>query len=112
MDWGRVTFIFFVLMSLTSTIGFLFDKNVVMLFIAAGINILSTILKLGVRTQLSAEMMASSLVADLHLIPAFIAWQVFNDTQMATALSIGALVANIVSMILILIESIKNNDNF
>lgn len=112
MDWGRVTFIFFVLMSLTSTVGFLFDMNVVMLFIATGINILSTILKLGVRTQLSAEMMASSLVADLHLIPAFIALQVFENIQMATALSIGALVANGVSIVLVLIESIKNNDNF
>ena len=33
MDWGKVIYIFFVLMSLTSTIGFLWEQNIVMLFI-------------------------------------------------------------------------------
>ena len=41
MDWGKVIYIFFVLMSLTSTIGFLWEQNIVMLFIAGGVNIIS-----------------------------------------------------------------------
>ena len=50
MDWGKVTFVFFILMSLTFTVGFLVEQSLVMLFIAGGVNILSTILKIGVRS--------------------------------------------------------------
>ena len=71
MDWGKVTYIFFSLMSLTTTAGFLYEPNAIALFIAAGVNVISTILKIGVRNLLAAELLASSLVADLHLIPAF-----------------------------------------
>ena len=41
MDWGKVVYIFFSLMSLTTTAGFLYDHNAVALFIAAGVNVLS-----------------------------------------------------------------------
>mgnify|MGYP005867070877 CR=1 FL=1 len=76
MDWGKVIFIFFVLMSLTSTAGFLYEQNIVILFIAGSVNIVSTVLKIGVKNMLAAEMMASSIVADLHLIPAFFYMQI------------------------------------
>lgn len=112
MDWGKVTFIFFILMSLTSTVGFLYEQNLMMLFIAGGVNILSTILKIGVRSFMSAELMAASLVADLHLIPAFIYMQMFNDIKVTVALALGAMVANIVSVIFISIESIKSYNNY
>lgn len=112
MDWGKVTFIFFILMSLTSTVGFLYEQNLMMLFIAGGVNILSTILKIGVRSFMSAELMAASLVADLHLIPAFIYMQMFNDIKVTVALVLGAMVANIVSVIFISIESIKSYNNY
>ncbi|MBX7491331.1 DUF6394 family protein [Helicobacter turcicus] len=112
MDWGKVTFVFFILMSLTSTVGFLYEQNLVMLFIAGGVNILSTILKIGVRSFMSAELMAASLVADLHLIPSFIYMQVFNEVNIAVALALGALVANIVSIVFIAIESIKSYNNY
>ena len=112
MDWGQVIYIFFVLLSLTSTIGFLWEQNIVMLFIAGGVNIISTILKIGVRNYMSAELMAASLVADLHLIPAFIYMQVLNNANVAVALALGALVANIVSIIFLAIESIKKYDDF
>lgn len=112
MDWGKVTFVFFILMSLTFTIGFLVEQSLVMLFIAGGVNILSTILKIGVRSFMSAELMAASLVADLHLIPALIYLQVFDDINLAVALALGALVANIVSVIFISIESIKSYNNY
>lgn len=110
MDWGKVVFIFFTLMSLTSTAGFLYDENIVVLFIAASVNVISTVLKMGVKNLLSAEMMASSLVADLHLIPAFIYLQFFGDHKTATALVIGALIANIFSAVLVFIESAKSRD--
>lgn len=114
MDWGKVTYIFFSLMSLTTTAGFLYEPNAVALFIAAGVNVISTILKIGVKNLLSAELLASSLVADLHLIPAFMVLTFTNDIRMTIALAIGAVVANIFSIALALIESAKSQekDNF
>ena len=110
MDWGKVIYIFFSLMSLTTTAGFLYEDTAVALFIAASVNVISTILKIGVRNLLSAELLASSLVADLHLIPAFIVYTFTNNLEIAIGLAIGAVVANVYSMILALIESAKSQD--
>ncbi len=113
MDWGgKVTYIFFSLMSLTTTAGgFLYEPNAVALFLAAGVNVISTILKIGVKNLLAAELLASSLVADLHLIPAFMVLTfIGGDEPMATSLAIGAVVANIFSIALALIESAKSQD--
>jgi len=112
MDWGKVVYVFFTLMSLTSTAGFLFEHTSVALFVAASLNLVSTILKLGVRNLLSAELLASSLVADLHLIPAFIYLELVGNMQWAIALAIGALLANLFSMALVLIESSKNREEY
>jgi len=110
MDWGKVTYIFFSLMSLTTAAGFIYEPNSIALFLAASVNVISTLLKIGVRNLLAAELLASSLVADLHLIPAFIVLTFYNNTQMAIALAIGAIVANIFSVALALIESAKSKD--
>ena len=110
MDWGKVTYIFFSLMSLTTTAGFLYEPNTIALFIAAGVNVISTILKLGVKNLLAAELLASSLVADLHLIPAFMVLTFTNDLPLAISLAIGAVVANVFSIALALIESAKSQD--
>lgn len=110
MDWGKVTYIFFSLMSLTTTAGFLYEPNAVALFIAAGVNVISTILKIGVKNLLSAELLASSLVADLHLIPAFMVLTFTDNIRMTIALAIGAVVANIFSIALALIESSKSQE--
>ena len=110
MDWGKVIYIFFSLMSLTTTAGFLYEPNAIALFIAAGVNIISTILKLGVKNLLAAELLASSLVADLHLIPAFMVLTFTNDLPLTIALAIGAIVANLFSVALALIESAKSQD--
>ena len=109
MDWGKVVYVFFSLMSLTSIAGFLYENNAISLFIAASVNLISTILKIGVRNLLSAELLASSLVADLHLIPSFIFLVVIGDDKWAIALAIGALIANIFSMGLVYIESAKSH---
>lgn len=110
MDWGKVIFVFFILMSLTSTAGFLYEQNPIILFIAGSVNVISTILKIGVKNLLAAEMLASSLVADLHLIPAFFYVQFVNDIDTALALAIGALAANIFSAALVIVESAKTRD--
>lgn len=112
MDWGKVFFIFFALMSLTTTAGFLYEDNATALFIAASINLVSTLLKIGVKNVLAAELFASSLVADLHLIPAFIFLTVYNDLTTAITLSIGAVIANTFSIALVLIESAKIREEF
>ena len=110
MDWGKVTYIFLTMMSLTTTAGFLYEPNAIALFIAAGVNVISTILKLGVKNLLAAELLASSLVADLHLIPAFLVLTFTNDLPLTISLAIGAVVANIFSVALALIESAKSQD--
>ncbi len=112
MDWGKVIYVFFTLMSLTSTAGFLYEHTSTALFVAASLNLVSTILKLGVRNLLSAELLASSLVADLHLIPAFIYLELIGNMKWAIALAIGALLANIFSMALVLIESSKTREEY
>ncbi len=112
MDWGKVIYVFFSLMSLTSIAGFLYEHSAVALFVAGSLNLVSTFLKIGVRNLLSAELLASSLVADLHLIPAFIYLEVFGNLEWAIALTIGALIANLFSMGLVYIESSKNRDEY
>lgn len=108
MDWGKVIYTFFSLMSLTTTAGFLYYQEPVALFLAAGVNVISTILKIGVRNLLAAEQLASSLVADLHLIPAFVVLTFTGNIEFAIALAIGAVVANVYSTALALIESAKH----
>lgn len=112
MDWGKVIYVFFSLMSLTSIAGFLYEHSSTALFVAASLNLVSTFLKIGVRNLLSAELLASSLVADLHLIPAFIYLEIVGNLEWAIALTIGALIANIFSMGLVYIESLKNREEY
>jgi hypothetical protein len=113
MDWGKVTYIFFALMSLTTTAGFLYDHTSgLALFVAASINLISTLLKIGVKNLLAAELFASSLVADLHLIPAFVILQVTGNMTMVIALAIGAVIANLFSLALVLVEASKIREHF
>ena len=112
MNWGKVIYIFFALMSLTTTAGFLYDKNEIALFIAASVNLVSTLLKIGVRNVLSAELFASSLVADLHLIPAFILLQTSSNMTFVYSLAIGAAIANLFSLALVLVEANKTQEEF
>jgi len=112
MDWGKVIYIFFSLMSFTTIAGFIYDHNPINLYIAVSLNLISTVLKVGVRNLLAAELLASSLVADLHLLPAFFVLQFGNNLDESIALAIGALIANAVSVSLVLIESAKTKEEF
>ncbi|MDZ7790061.1 MAG: DUF6394 family protein [Xanthomonadales bacterium] len=70
---------------------------------------------LGERTHIGAVLLASSLVADLQLLAAAVLWGVavhitdtgLTPTVMASVVSLsgGALLANIVSMVVVLIET-------
>ena len=72
----------------------------------------STLLKIGVRNILSAELLAGSFVADLHLIPAFFAMYFYNADRMAIGMVIGAVIANTYTLIVSLIESSKEQIEF
>ena len=115
MNWGKVFYIFFTLMSLTTSVSFLFEHSVIALFAAASINMISSLLKLGVRNLLSAELLAGSLVADLHLLPAFLIYQ-FGSTgthdALIAGLVSGAIIANIYTIIISIVESAKTKEEF
>lgn len=112
MQWGKVFYIFFTLMSLTTSAAFLYDEALVALFVAGSVNVISTILKIGVRNILSAELLAGSLVADLHLIPAFFALKFYDQHTLAVGLVIGAVIANVYTIIISMIESSKEKADF
>jgi hypothetical protein len=124
MNLEKVIFGFFVLLAATLNFGFFIGDlsdpsvhNVYELFAAVVINLIATVLKFGDRTQIGAVHLATSLVADLQLIAATIFWayaaHISSEglTGEATAgivsLSGGALLANIVSVILLVIETVS-----
>ena len=115
MNWGKVFYIFFALMSLTTSVAYLFEHSAIALFAAASINFISSILKLGVRNLLAAELLAGSLVADLHLIPAFFMFQFGNTAShegLITGLVVGAIIANLYSLVVSIVESAKTKEEF
>jgi hypothetical protein len=91
--------------------------NVYELFAAVVVNLIATVLKFGDRTQIGAVHLATSLVADLQLIAATVMWayaahiSAEGMTGTATAgivsLSGGALFANVVSVVLLLVETVS-----
>ncbi len=124
MNLEKVIFGFFVLLAATLNFGFFTGSiddpnvhNIYELFAAVVINVIATVLKLGDRTQIGAVHLATSLVASLQLIAAGIIWTF--ATQVSTAgltpeatasvvsMSGGALFANIVSVVLLVIETVS-----
>ena len=112
MKWEKVFYVFFTLMSLTTSAGFLYENTLFALFLAGSINVVSTLLKIGVRNILSAELLAGSFVADLHLIPAFFAMKFYDADNLAVGMVIGAVIANTYTLIVSLIESSKEQIEF
>ena len=53
MNWSKVSYIFFSLMSLTTTVGFIYEPYIIALILAVIVNIISTLLKIGVKYSLS-----------------------------------------------------------
>jgi len=94
---------FFILMALTTNISFIVSPNTVELVIVVAMNLAATILKIGESRMLSAEQMAASLVADLHLVPALFFYALGNVPE-GIGLAWGALAANVVSVVLAIVD--------
>jgi len=85
------------------------------LFGALIVSLICTIMKFGDRTKFGSTVLASSLVVDLQLIAAVIVWHfatqatggVVTTGAMAsiTSLAGGALIANMLSVVLLIIET-------
>ena len=105
MSFKKIFNHFFILMALTTNFSFLIYPHPIEIVITVFANLTATILKVGESRVLSTELLATSLVADLHLIPAIFVFFLGNVDE-AISLAYGALAANIVSVILFVIETI------
>lgn len=119
----KVVFGFFVLLAATLNFGFFLGDlgephmhNVYELVAAVVVNLIATILKFGDRTQIGAVHIATSLVADIQLIIAAIIYVWANQAPggidseaMASVVSLSgaALFANVVSVVLLVIETVS-----
>jgi hypothetical protein len=119
----KVVFGFFVLLAATLNFGFFVGDlsdptlhNEYELFAAVVVNLIATVLKFGDRTQIGAVHLATSLVADLQLIAAALTWAYASriagdglspsETAAVVSLSGGALLANLVSVVLLVVETV------
>ena len=125
MSLEKVIFGFFVLLAATLNFGFFIGDlgnpelhSVYELFAAVVVNLIATVLKFGDRTQMGAVHLATSLVASLQLIAAAVTWTyvanvatngVLTAEQTATVVSLsgGALFANVVSVVLLVAETVS-----
>ena len=124
MNSEKVVFAFFIVLALTLNFGFFLGgmdnvshHNIYELFAAIVVSLISTVLKVGDRTHLGAVFLATSLVADLQLIAAAIVWGVVanvygealtgNSLATVVSLSGGALLANLISVILLIAETVS-----
>ena len=124
MNLEKVIFAFFIILALSLNFGFYVgdpndpaQHNGYELFATLVVSLICTIMKFGDRTQFGATVLASSLVADLHLIGACLVWHYatkgaslgIDSSTMGsiTSLAGGALLANAVSVILLIIETVQ-----
>lgn len=122
MNPEKVVFGFFIVMALTLNFGFFVGEidnlehhHLYELVAAIVVNLVATILKFGDRSQVGAVLLATSLVADLQLIAAALVWSVAAHIEptgvtpevMSSVVSLagGAMVANVVSVLLLVIET-------
>jgi hypothetical protein len=124
MNLEKVIFGFFVVLAATLNFGFFIGPlndpsvhNRYELFAAVAVNLVATVLKFGDRTQIGAVHLATSLVADLQLSAAAVVLVYANNVSAAgltpesmasvVSLSGGALLANLVSVVLLVIETVS-----
>ena len=122
MNLEKVVFSFFMILALTLNFGFFYGDvsnpdhhNIYELFAVIIINLVATVLKFGDRSQLGAMLLATSLVAVAQLISASVVWTFvvhvqetgMTPTAMATIVSLsgGAFLANVISVIILMIEA-------
>lgn len=122
MNFEKVIFAFFIILALSLNFGFFLGEmtdpahhHPYELFAAIVASLICTVMKFGDRTQFGSTVLASSLVADLQLIAAAVIWGIGTQSTGAitapdtmasiTSLSGGALAANILSVVLLVIET-------
>ncbi|MEO8038142.1 MAG: DUF6394 family protein [Betaproteobacteria bacterium] len=123
MNLEKVVFGFFIILAMTLNFGFFIgditdarQHDLMEMFGAIVVNLVATVLKFGDRTQIGAIHLASSLVADLQLIAAAIVWTIAvhvtgsgltpSTTASIVSLAGGALLANIVSVVILVVETV------
>lgn len=122
MNLEKVIFGFFIVLAATLNFGFFVgdidnpvQHHVYELFAAIVVNLIATVLKFGDRTQIGAIHLATSLVADLQLLAAAVIWAMAvhvtgegmtaSITTSVVSLSGGAMLANLVSVTLLVVET-------
>ncbi len=123
MNPEKVVFGFFIILALTLNFGFFFGEienpdhhHVYELFAAVVVNLIATVLKFGDRSHMGALLLATSLVAILQLVAAAAVWTLavhvtnigLTPVVMASIVSLsgGAMLANVISVILLIIETV------
>jgi hypothetical protein len=123
MNLEKVIFGFFIVFAATLNFGFFIGDidnpahhDIYELFAAIVVNLIATVLKFGDRTQIGAVHLATSLVADLQLIAAAMVWSytihvagtglTAGAMSSIVSLSGGALFANIISVVILMAETI------
>jgi len=123
MNLEKVIFGFFIVLAATLNFGFFVGDidnpahhDVYELFAALVVSLIATVLKFGDRTQIGAVHLSTSLVADLQLLAAALVWGYaahvsasgLSPEMMSKVVSLsgGALFANIVSVIILIAETI------
>ena len=123
MNLEKVLFAFFIVLALTLNFGFFLGDidnpahhDAMELGAALAVSLIATVLKFGDRSQMGAVLLATSLVADLQLLVAAFIWAYAAyataggvDSVIITrivSLSGGALLANMVSVSLLVAETI------
>lgn len=123
MDYEKVLFAFFIVLALTLNFGFFLGDidnpahhDAAELGAALAVSLIATIMKFGDRSQMGALLLATSLVADLQLGVAAVLWAYAANVSAdgvtpevivsVVSLSGGALLANLVSVVLLVSESI------
>ena len=122
MNLEKVVFGFFIILAATLNFGFVYGDpdnpehhHVYEFFAALVVNLIATVLKVGDRTQIGALHLATSLVAILQLSAAALVWfwvmhgsqdpLSVRNTVAIVSLAAGALLANLISVILMIIET-------
>lgn len=121
MSFDKILFAFVIVLALTLNAGFVVGDieviahhNVYELALALVVSLIATVMKFGDRSQLGSTLLATSLVADVQLIGAAIVWAVvardgapvgMEESVTVVSLAIGALVANVVSVLLLIVET-------
>ena len=122
MNLEKVIFGFFIVLAATLNFGFFIGDidrpelhHVYELAAALVVSLIATALKFGDRTQIGAIHLATSLVATIQLIAAAMAWiwytqivvepMTMHSMSSVVSLALGALLANVVSVVLMIIET-------